>query len=129
METFTLYDKNTGFINSSGTITRDLERDGSTLEEYIERKLLDLDLAIVYFENTNLPDKDKYKISDGKIVELSEEEKQPTEEQLYESAIKAKEAEYLRAKAIELIELEKIAAEKWGAVITPGESRLCAKKK
>jgi len=54
---------------------------------------------------------------------------EPTEEQLYESAIKAKEAEYLRAKAIELIELEKIAAEKWGAVITPGESRLCAKKK
>lgn len=36
----------------------------------------------------------------------------PTEEQLYEAAIKAKEAEILRRQAIAELEAEKIAAEK-----------------
>jgi hypothetical protein len=71
MEIFVLYNKNTGLIKSSGRIDRERDnanRDGSTMLEYVERKLSDPDLAVIYFPERNLPDTEKHKIIDEKIV-------------------------------------------------------------
>ena len=72
MEIFVIYNKSTGRIDGgSGRIDKykdEANRDGSTVLEYIERKLSDPDLAVTYLPEQDLPDNEKYKIVKGEIV-------------------------------------------------------------
>lgn len=77
MEIFIVYGRATGFIKSSGRIDRESDednRDGSTVLEYVERKLTNPELTVVYLPDQELPDSGKRKIVDGEIVEMSIED-------------------------------------------------------
>lgn len=91
-ETFVIYNKNTGFIDGgAGGIDRDWDRthkDGSTISERIPKILAkNPDRKVIYLPDQDLPDFDKYKIKNGKIVERTEKDKLPTQEQLSEEKI------------------------------------------
>lgn len=80
-EIFILYEKSTGYIITTGRIDREWDsknRDGSTITEYIERKLSE-GLAVLYFPEQKLPNPKKDKVADGKIVELTKQEKEAIE--------------------------------------------------
>lgn len=87
MEIFVIYNKLTGLIEGgAGRIDREWDaknKDGSTISERIPQILAkDLNRAVIYFPDQDLPNPEKHKIVEGKIVELAETDKQP--------AIKAK---------------------------------------
>lgn len=106
-EIFVIYNKNTGFIDG-GTARIDREwderhKDGSTISERIPQILAkNPNRRVVYLPNQNLPDPEKHKIKGNKIVELTEEDKLPTEEQLNEEKIQKK----MREIAIESLKAE-----------------------
>jgi len=72
MEVFILYNKNTGFIKSSGRVDKEWDSehiDDSTVAEYTKRKLTeDSALSVIYFPEQNLPDSETHKIENGQIV-------------------------------------------------------------
>lgn len=81
-EIFVIYNKDTGFIHGgSGRIdrVRDAEHlDGSTISEFIQQILAkDPDRKVIYLPDQDLPSAAKHKIIDGKIVDLTDEDKQP----------------------------------------------------
>lgn len=73
-EIFVIYNKITSFIDGgAGRIDREWDAknaDGSTISERISLILAkDLDRKVIYLPNQDLPDPEKHKIIDGKIVE------------------------------------------------------------
>jgi len=76
MEIFVIYNKLTGYIDGgAGRVNRERDRnisDGSSTSNGIARILAkDPDRAVVYLPKQALPDPEKYKMKDGKIVDLS----------------------------------------------------------
>ena len=72
-EIFVIYNKNSGFIDGGcGRVERKAKPDGSTMAERIPEILAkNLDREVVYLPNQSLPDPEKHKISNGKIVEMN----------------------------------------------------------
>lgn len=72
LEVFVIYNKNSGFIDGgAGRVDRDAKPDGSTIAERIPKILAkDSDREVVYLPNQILPDPEKHKILNGKIVEM-----------------------------------------------------------
>jgi len=69
MEIFAIYDKTTGEISSLGKVDRAGIQDGHSMLENITRALANDDsLAVIYRPNRPLPDKNKYRIINGKVV-------------------------------------------------------------
>jgi len=91
-EIFVIYNKTTGFLDGgAGKIDRewdDKNKDGSTISENIPKILAkDINRAVIYFPNQNIPDFDNYKIQDGKIVLKTEQDKLPTQDEIIEEKI------------------------------------------
>lgn len=75
-EIFVIYDKATGFIDGgSGRIDREWDaahKDGSTMSERIPDIVAKKpNRAVIYFPERQLPEPDKHKIANGKIVKLT----------------------------------------------------------
>lgn len=94
-EVFVIYNKTTGFIDG-GTGRVDFEwdeahKDGSMSERIPKILAKNPDRKVIYLPDQNLPDPERHKIVDGKIVELVEQDKQPAiEAKLDEEKIQAK---------------------------------------
>lgn len=107
-EIFVIYNKNTGFIESSGKIDRDwdlVNADGSTMLEHIPRILAkDPDLKAAYLPLQQLPDNTKYKIDGGNIVQLTGTEKTAINQvEINEQKIQVEIAATTRATAIQTL--------------------------
>jgi len=79
MEIFVIYNKTSGYLDGgAGRINQEWDathKDGSTVSESILRILAkDPNRAVVYLPNQTLPDPEKHKIKDGKIVELTKDD-------------------------------------------------------
>ena len=77
IEVFVLYEKPTGYIVTIGRVNSEWDaknRDGSTISEFIEEQVAQ-GLAVVFLPGHKLPDHKKYKVVDGKIVELTKQDK------------------------------------------------------
>lgn len=79
-EIFVIYNKNTGLIEGgAGRIDRDwdlLNADGSTISERISEILAkDPNRKVAYLSYQPIPDKTKYKIEKGNLIQLTEDEK------------------------------------------------------
>jgi len=79
MEIFVIYNKLTGYIDGgAGRVNRERDRnisDGSSTSNGIARILAkDPDRAVVYLPKQALPDPEKYKIKNGKIIELTKDD-------------------------------------------------------
>lgn len=75
MEIFVLYNKLTGFIEGgAGRINQEWDAknlDGSTASERIQAILTkDSNRAVIYLPDQDLPDLEKHKIIDGRIVNI-----------------------------------------------------------
>lgn len=93
MEIFVIYNKLTGFIEGgAGRIDRNAKPDGSTINERIPLVLAkDSNRVVVYLPEQNLPDPERHKIVDGKIVDLTKADKQPAiEVQINEAKVQVK---------------------------------------
>lgn len=83
-EIYVIYNKKTGFINGgTGKIDREWDeghKDGSTKLERIPHVLAkNADRKVIYLPDQDVPDPKKHKIKNGKIVELTEQDKQAIE--------------------------------------------------
>lgn len=81
---FVIYNKNTGFIDGgAGRIDKEWDqahKDGSTISERIPKVLAEkADRKVIYLPNQKVPDPEKHKIKNGKIVELTKQDKQDIE--------------------------------------------------
>lgn len=81
---FVIYNKDTGFVDGgAGRIDKEWDKahkDGSTMSERIPKILAkNPDRKVIYLPDQNVPDPEKYKIKEGKIVELTEDDKQAIE--------------------------------------------------
>jgi hypothetical protein len=79
-EIFVIYNKNTGFIvGGTGRVDKewdDMHKDGSTISERITQILAEnSNNEVIYLPNQSLPDPERHKIEDNKIVELTPQEK------------------------------------------------------
>ena len=75
-EVYIIYKKLNGHIVVTGRVDRSIPPDGSTVPEYIANKLTtNPDLAVEYKTNQALPDIKLKKITDGNIVDMTEQEK------------------------------------------------------
>lgn len=76
-EVYVLYDSITGRISGgTGRVNRikdETRRDGSTVLEYIERKMAE-GKSVLYLPNSKLPDPEKQKVSAGKVVDMTVQE-------------------------------------------------------
>lgn len=95
-EIFVTYNETTGYIDGGvGRIDREWDAknaDGSTMSERISLIMKkNMNRKVIYLPDQALPDLEKHKIVDGKIVELTEADKQPAiEAKLNEEKIQAK---------------------------------------
>ena len=96
IEIFVISYKTTGFIKSTGIIDREWDSanlDGSTISEKIESMLLeDSKLVVEYLADQKLPDEEKDKMEDKKIVSLTEADKQKIKDEKPKSRLELLEA-------------------------------------
>ena len=84
-EIFIIYNRNTGFLEGgAGKIDRDwdaVNADGSTISERITEILAkDSDKEVIYLPNQKVPNSSEYKVVGGRIVELTDGDKQAIED-------------------------------------------------
>ncbi len=73
LEIYVIYDKDSGFYYESGRIDR--ERDLDYLEA-LNRKAVEYPKgAIIFLPDQNLPESERHKVKNGKIVELTKKDK------------------------------------------------------
>jgi len=124
LETYILYNKETGEINSYGSVNREYDasnRDGSTVTEDIERRLLKFtDLDVLYHPERVALDMDKKTVVDGVLVAKSQvtvDAEQAVEQ------LEAEQEEKILAKTRELAITELKASGDLPADYTDKESR------
>ena len=120
-EIFVIYNKITGLIKSSGRIDREWDSnnlDGSTVTEYIGKKVADTNLEVLYLSNQILPDREKYKVDRDGLVEMTAEEIVETiQPRLDEYKIEAEMSTITRFNAIQSLKAKGELAEDYKEII------------
>ncbi|MCK5604801.1 hypothetical protein KAR91_23125 [Candidatus Pacearchaeota archaeon] len=80
-EIFVIYIRGTGFIDGgAGGVNRDAKPDGSTVYEKIPGILAkDSRREVIYLPNQPVPDPGKVKVKNGKLVKLTNQDKEDIE--------------------------------------------------